>query len=471
MKRVELAFAALLVPLDYVLVLAAALTAYSLRYQAFSTLRPFVTIVPADEYRALAALAAVVFVACFAMAGLYKMSGPRRLAREVPRILLASAAAGMAVSALIFFRGELFESRFIVLAACGIAALYVALGRIAVRLAQRSLLRHGIGSHRIAVIGGNDDTTRLLTHELAAHPTIGMRVVATFAHLDTEARADLDRLKAAGTVDELFVTRADIGRDELADLLGFAQSRHLGFRYAADLVATAGRNVEVGTIADVPVVEIKGTRLDGWGRVFKRAFDIIGALILIVVTSPIMLITALAVKLGSRGPVFFWRKDDGTPVQRAGERGRPFTFVKFRSMRPNTDNLRYDALAHLHQQEGPVVKIGANDPRITRVGAFIRRYSIDELPQLFLVLRGKMSLVGPRPHVMEEVAKYAPHHLRKLTVKPGITGLSQISGRRDLSFEDEVRLDTYYIENWSPLLDLIILMKTPFAVLRSKGAY
>jgi lipopolysaccharide/colanic/teichoic acid biosynthesis glycosyltransferase len=140
-------------------------------------------------------------------------------------------------------------------------------------------------------------------------------------------------------------------------------------------------------------------------------------------------------------------------------------------MIPGTHNMRYKELSEKDTRKGaPLVKI-ANDPRITRVGNFIRKFSIDELPEFFLVLTGKMSLVGPRPHMPEEVAKYKPVHKKVLTIKPGITGLAQISGRADLDFDEEVRLDTYYIEHWSPWLDLYILLKTPIVVIFRKGAY
>jgi len=138
-------------------------------------------------------------------------------------------------------------------------------------------------------------------------------------------------------------------------------------------------------------------------------------------------------------------------------------------MIPGTDEMRYNELAEQNIRSGPMVKI-KDDPRITRVGKFLRRFSIDELPELFLVFKGDMSLVGPRPHLPEEVAKYEHHHKKVLTIKPGISGLAQISGRSDLNFEDEVKLDTYYIENWSLLLDLSILLRTPFAVLRPRRA-
>jgi lipopolysaccharide/colanic/teichoic acid biosynthesis glycosyltransferase len=153
-------------------------------------------------------------------------------------------------------------------------------------------------------------------------------------------------------------------------------------------------------------------------------------------------------------------------VKRVGQKGKLFPFYKFRTMKPNTHNLRYQELAHLNTREGtPMVKI-KNDPRVTKIGRIMRKTSLDELPQLINVLKGEMSLVGPRPHLPEEVANYQKHHKFVLTIKPGITGMAQVSGRSDLDFEQEVKLDSFYIENWSLLLDLKILVQTILVVFK-----
>jgi exopolysaccharide biosynthesis polyprenyl glycosylphosphotransferase len=471
MKRSELTFAAILVPLDLLLVFAAAMTAYSLRHGWFAAMRPVTLEIPLKEYVIFSAGVSAVFVLFFAMSGLYAVTGPRRIRIEVSRIFLACSTAIMTVIVLIFFQRELFSSRFIVLAAWFLAVIYVSAGRIAVRLLQRLLQRHGIGASRIVLVGGSGRTSDMLVAEFAKSPVHGYRVVRRIAAFDADAEKEVEALAGKGEVDEIFVTDPDILREDLSRILGFAESRHLTFRYSADLLATHAKNIEIGTIAGVPIVEIKGTRLDGWGKIFKRAFDIVGSLALIILTSPIMLVTAIAIVLDSRGPVFWSRLDDGTPATRVGEHGRPFRYFKFRSMKPGMHSLRYTELAEKDaRRDGPLVKI-KDDPRVTRVGAFIRKYSIDELPELFLVLVGKMSLVGPRPHLPEEVAKYKDHQRRVLTVKPGITGMAQVSGRADLTFDEEVKLDTYYIENWSPWTDLAILAKTPLVVLGRKGAY
>lgn len=199
-----------------------------------------------------------------------------------------------------------------------------------------------------------------------------------------------------------------------------------------------------------------------WGRQIKRLVDIVAAAFFLVALSPIMLIAAAAVKLTSRGPLFYIQ-------ERVGRNGRVFKFAKFRSML-NGAHTQLDDLRHLNEVDGPVFKI-KDDPRITPVGRFMRKYSIDELPQLFHVLTGTMSLVGPRPPLPAEVATYEEWHRQRLLVKPGITCIWQVSGRSDLDFETWVALDIEYIQTWRPWLDFKILLKTVPAVLFAKGAY
>jgi len=471
MKKTELAFTAVLVPLDFLLVFAAALTAYLLRFGWVASLRPVIFEMPFGDYVLYSAAGATVFILAFAVSGLYAASGPRRIRIELSRILLACSTAIMVGILLVFFKGELFSSRFIVLAVWFFAVLYVSAGRIIIRFLQRLLLRYGVGTRRVAVISRDSRVGDALVKAFSRFPGLGYKVVKRVACFDDQSKRQLDELVAKEGIDEIIATGADADRDELSHILGFAYSRQLTFKYTADLLATRTKNMEFGELAGMPIVEIKGTRLDGWGRIFKRIFDFLVAAILIILTSPVMLAAAIAIKLDSPGPVFFSKLDDGTPVTRVGEHGKPFRYIKFRSMRPGTHGLRYTALAGQDaRKDGPLVKI-KDDPRVTRVGRFIRRFSIDELPELFLVLIGTMSLVGPRPHLPEEVDRYEDHHRRVLAIKPGITGMAQISGRADLNFEDEVRLDIFYIESWSPWLDLAIIIKTPLVVLSKRGAY
>lgn len=471
MKRIELLISGLLVPLDYLLMVAAILSAYTVRFGYLTGVRPATELIPFKEYLAFTFAVSALFVAFFALSGLYAVTGPRRIRFELSKIFFACSTGTMTIIAFIFFQRQLFASRFVVLAIWLFSIILIGAGRIIVRLCQRGLLRTGIGARNVVLIGGADRVTTFLKTEFAENPGYGYRIARVFSALDDAAKREIEQLQKRDDADELIVTDMAAGRSQLSDALAFAQSHHLAFRYSADPLATHARHIELGTIAGVPMVEVKGTRLDGWGKIYKRAFDIAVSLILGVIALPIIALAAVAIAIDSKGPLFFSRLDDGTPVQRVGESGKPFRYFKLRTMKPGTHLMRYDQLAHLDtRKEGPLVKI-KNDPRITRVGAFLRKFSVDELPELFLVLTGSMSLVGPRPHLPEEVNKYQERHLRALTVKPGITGLAQVSGRADLDFDEENALDVYYIENWSPWLDLAILLKTPGAVFGRKGAY
>ncbi len=468
MKRSELAFTLLLVPMDLLALIAAASGAYALRFHPFFTsMRPILFNLQFPSYLKVIIPIALLWLVIFAFAGLYQTRRVR-IAKELARIFLACSTAMAMVFAITFFSRVLFDSRFIALATWGLAVVFVSLARLSVRGFQRSLLRYSIGTHRIVVIGENK-TSQSLTETFEKQSHLGYVVVKQFKSFNKTVIKQLQEMKEADQIDEIFLAETETDREVALDLIRFCESEHLGFFYSADLFATAtGRSVS-HTYAGIPIIEVRKTPLDGWGAIYKRLFDIIGSLILIILTSPIMLVTAIAIKLDSKGPIFF-HLDNNTYSKRVGQSGKLFTYFKFRSMYFGTHAMRYNELAEQNTRKGgPLVKI-KNDPRITRVGRFIRKTSIDELPEFFLVLAGKMSLVGPRPHLPEEVDKYKPEHRKVLTIKPGITGMAQISGRANLDFEDEVRLDIYYIENWSPWLDFLILLKTPIVVLFRKGA-
>lgn len=303
------------------------------------------------------------------------------------------------------------------------------------------------------------------------HPRWGYSVVARFPDFHEEVGRELLARHAGGSLDEIWVADPTISHAESLDLIDFCQEHHLGFKYAADIFDAQATNIDVRAIAGIPIIEIKRTPLDGWGKILKRVFDLLGSSALILLISPLMIGAGVLIKLDSSGPIFFGRRDDGSKVLRIGQYGKPFWYFKLRTMKHHMDSLRYSKeFQDRNLRKGsPMVKI-QNDPRITRVGRVLRRFSIDELTELFLVFMGRMSLVGPRPHLPEEVAAYQKHHKKVLSIKPGMTGLAQISGRSDLDFEEEVRLDSYYIENWTLGLDLRILLRTPLAVLRPRQA-
>jgi len=231
---------------------------------------------------------------------------------------------------------------------------------------------------------------------------------------------------------------------------------------APGLIEVAGPRLHIRPLEGLPLLTVESPRLEGWRRLVKSAFDRTVAAVALLVLAPVLLGLAVAVRATSEGPVLYRQ-------QRVGAHGRTFTMLKFRSMVVDAER-KLDELRAANISDGPLFKI-RQDPRVTPVGRWLRRLSLDELPQLVNVLTGSMSLVGPRPPLPDEVACYEGPVGRRLLVKPGLTGLWQISGRSDLPWEEAVRLDLRYVENWSLALDALILWKTGSAVLRSRGAY
>jgi len=233
-------------------------------------------------------------------------------------------------------------------------------------------------------------------------------------------------------------------------------------RIVPDLFQMTLGQMSVTTIAGIPLISTKPVAYGGISRLAKRAVDIVLSAFILVLLLPLMFLVAIVVKLDSEGPIFYLQ-------ERVGKGGKPFKLYKFRSMAADADRMR-DELVDLNEADGPVFKI-REDPRCTPVGRFLRRFSLDELPQFFNVLKGDMSVIGPRPALPEEVEQYKPWHRRRLDVAPGITGLWQVSGRSDLPFDEMVLLDIYYAEQWSPDLDFKILLRTIPAVVFGSGAY
>jgi exopolysaccharide biosynthesis polyprenyl glycosylphosphotransferase len=232
---------------------------------------------------------------------------------------------------------------------------------------------------------------------------------------------------------------------------------------APALLDVAGPRTTIRPVAGLPLLHVDHPEFGGLPRLIKAAFDRIVAFTALLICSPLFLAIAMAIWLGDSGPAFFRQT-------RVGRDGRAFTVYKFRTMVRDAEQRKHQLVAHNDFAGGVLFKM-RRDPRVTRVGAWLRRYSVDELPQLINVLKGDMSLVGPRPALPQEAALYGDHVRRRLAVKPGITGLWQVNGRSDLAWDEAVRLDLRYVENWSFMLDLQILWKTWSAVLHGSGAY
>src|SRR3989338_3617087 len=459
MKKAEIIFSTILVPLDYILLILAGLYAYCLRYSNLYTtnIREVVFNLSWGEYFKVLAVAAFVWLVIFALAGLYSMRPDRKMFDVFSQIFLACSTGTLIVIVTFFFSRELFSSRFIILAAWGLAIVYVNLAHLTVRLIQRWLYKKNIGVHKIILVG-QDQTSHALAQEFKRNVKLGCRIVYWTEDFNQALINKTRELAKEDKVDEIVQTDPNFSREATLNLIDLASEYHLDFKYAADLLGARRTNFEIKTVNGIPLVEIKKTPLDGWGKVAKRLFDIAGALCALLIFSPVFLILPLIIKLDSKGAVIY-------KTERVGAKEKKFNLYKFRSMIQGADKLKEELMENNERLDGPLFKM-KKDPRITRAGKFIRQTSFDELPNFWNVLIGNMSLVGPRPHEPNEVAKYKKHHKKLLNIKPGITGMAQVSGRSMLYFETEVKLDTLYIETWSLRLDLIILFKTPLIIFK-----
>lgn len=462
MKRSEIFFGLLRIPVDLTSAVGALFAAYYLRAQEGllpEYLKPpdLGTFPDFNSYVRVAVTGVIVYVIILALFNLYKLRINDSLSVEVRKIFVASLVWLMATITYYFVIRDFPFSRLVLFYAFGFLFLFVSLGRIFIKIIQRYALTKGIGTRLILLVGKNAITDELVSF---FHRSKGVKVVGVI-----DSAAELTRLfETHPAIEEVIHTKGN--HEDGKQLIDFCREYHLQYHFVPEVLEVYRTNIEIMDVNGIPVISLRPTALDGWGKVLKRAFDILGATLGLILFSPIFLAIAIAIKLDSAGTVLFCLLDDGTRAKRVGERGKLFQCYKFRTMHMGTHQLRYTELAESNLRKGsPLVKI-KNDPRVTRVGVVLRSLSLDELPQLLNVLRGDMSLVGPRPHLPEEVERYDHHHKFVLTIKPGITGLAQISGRSDLPFEEEVRLDTYYIENWSLLMDIKILLKTIFVVIK-----
>ena len=271
--------------------------------------------------------------------------------------------------------------------------------------------------------------------------------------------SDLPRLARTGFVDEIILAAPQDRRLAL-QVLGEARRLRLDVEIVPELFGCKPMSTEVETVGGLPLISLRAERAPTARLLLKRLVDLAGASLALIAFGPVLLATAILIKLDSRGPVLYC-------AQRVGRKGRRFRCFKFRTMVQNADALK-DRLRERNQKSGPFFKID-KDPRITRLGGFLRRYSLDELPQLWNVLKGDMSLVGPRPHPLDDFAGYTTEHLARLDVTPGLTGLWQVEARRDPSFQRGMELDRQYIRTWSLTLDFRILLRTVLAVVRGGG--
>jgi exopolysaccharide biosynthesis polyprenyl glycosylphosphotransferase len=411
----------------------------------------------------------------FSLFGLYAPRLSRR--EEIRRIVKAQITAFVLMFATTFFYRGFSYSRaaalFLVPISLVLTILFRAIfNKVKIRLMHWQSLRE-----RFLVVGWTTDTDELLArlrapdnpYELGGILTHGVQQAPEGIRRLGEI-GELGRLLTREQFDRVVLIRGDLDREELLTAIDCCLRHQVAWVVVPDLFELFLDRLRLDDLVGFPVIGPSGSNIVGLNRVIKRAVDITVALLLLTLLGPFMLVIALVIKLTSRGPVLFVQ-------QRVGHRGQVFNFYKFRSMNIDGDeNGHRETMAKVIGENKPIEQPGQapvfklkDDPRITPMGRLMRRFSIDELPQLFNVLKGDMSLIGPRPPIPYEVAMYRERHRRRLEAQPGITGLWQVSGRNRLSFEDMVSLDIHYIENWSLGLDIRIAVKTIWAVLFSRG--
>lgn len=428
------------------------------------------------NYAELAVLSAAIWLVFLAAEGLYDLDRLFWGAGEFTRVVRGLTTGVVASILVTYALGTLGVSRVWTLNAWVLCIVLVISGRLVVRGLMEHMRRAGRLSQRTLVVGSNAEASDII-RILATHPGSGLVPVGCVASSQAE-RLDLDycsgRVPVLGDARELrhLVTENDIEviviassafRHEvlgrmIAELRGMPVTIHV----SSGLFEVLTSRVSVREVGGIPLIAVRTVSLSRGRLAAKRAFDIAVAGLMAILGLPAWLVVMLAVATTSRGPVLYSQ-------ERVGRGGHTFGMLKFRSMIAEADE-RKDDLANDNEASGPLFKM-REDPRVTPVGRFLRKYSIDEIPQLINVLKGEMSLVGPRPPLPDEVVHYNEHHWRRMEVLPGMTGLWQVSGRSNLGFEDMVRLDLFYIENWSVTLDIGILVRTVPTVLSAHGAY
>jgi len=459
MKKSHIIATGIKVPLDFLASLGGLLLAYSIR--TTTDLIPGIQLetiyIPEFyEFLGFSVAAASSFVLFAALNGLYRMKVKRPLRREVARVAYTSLVWILAIIAYFFIIRQFFYSRLVLIYSFVFTIVFASLLRSMVSGVQTMLHKRGIGRSRVLLLGKNAISTKLEKllkdqHEVELLGTLPVRSLS-------------EKELTSYAPDEVIQTKHDLAESSTNLVVTWCRQNHVRYRVVPDVLELQLTNVDVEWKQGLPILELKPTPLDGWGRIVKRLFDIVGALAATIVLSPFIIGTALAVwiQMGSFKHIIFKQR-------RYGYKGNLFMFYKFQSMRVGASKEHAALMNKAAGERKGLLKI-KDDPRVTPVGRFIRKTSLDELSQLWNVLNGTMSLVGPRPHMPEEIDRVTKDYQRVLSIKPGITGLAQVNGRSTNSFDDEMKLDLAYLESWSLWLDIVILWKTVWKIVKRSDA-
>ncbi len=414
----------------------------------------------------------VGLIAIFTMRGLYRVRLTGTWFRQV-WIIISSSTVGLAFLVTYFFVFQPPSSSRLIVPFVWITTIIVlCAGRLVVSVTMGLLYRLGLGETRLLVVGSGRLGKMTMQH-IAANPNLGYSIIG-FLHDMSEEPNDFGRFKMLGTLDDIGLVIRSMQVDEVIIALpsylheyairSVKMCERLGasFKLIPDLYEMNLSRIDMEAMEGIPLIGIKQVSLNTVQRAVTRVFDILVASFVLLLGLPVWICIAAAIRINSCGPIIYGQK-------RVGLNGKEFDFYKFRSMYQDADKV-LSALIAKNEAQGPLFKM-KDDPRRTPVGRFLRRTSLDEFPQLINVLKGEMSLVGPRPPLPREVAHYEEWQKGRLAIKPGLTGLWQVRGRSDLTFDEGVLMDLYYIENWSLRLYFQVLLRTIPAVLLRRGAY
>ncbi len=460
--------------LDAALIWAVSAFSWYLRYevQLFREVDP-AFLNPFSEYMVLFASLMVIFLIIMAANGGYTARRGSSLVSEVFRVANAALISIIIIVSITFGLRPFAFSRLLFFYDGVLIVFTLGLVRAVRRQVEAQLRQRGIGVERVLIIGAGE-IGRAVMRTMVARPDLGYSVVGFVDDDAVRGKTDIGRFRALGgldgvesiikneKVDELIITLPSTYHLKIAALVNICERRGIRPRVVPELFQFSLNRVDVDDLGGIPLLGVKEHTLPTTARLVKRIIDVTLASLTLIFLWPLFILIAVAIRLESPGPVLFIQT-------RIGQHGKPFKGYKFRSMQHDAEE-HLPTLTDFNEASGPLFKI-KDDPRRTRVGRWLRKLSLDEFPQLINIFRGEMSWVGPRPALPSEVEKYEPWQRQRLDAPQGLTGLPQVSGRSDLSFDEACLLDIYYIENWSLSLDLTIMMRTIPQVLSGKGAY
>ncbi len=460
---------------DILLINLAFGVAYWLRYdlQWFATVDE-AFFVPYSSFLGISLVMTVLLLGIYKLGGVYDIPRGASWFDEVYRVLTGTATGiVLTVFVIVFFFRPFLYSRLIFFYAGVLITVFLALARVGKRLVRNHLRNKGLGVDRVLIVGAGE-VGRTVMRNIVAHPALGYHIVGFVDDDPDKGSSDIGRFQALGSttniprlvkemaIDEVIITLPWMYHRKIVSIVAQCERQRVRVRIVPDLFQMTLSHLDVEDLGGVPMIGVKEISISRSEMLFKRVTDVIVSLVALLILWPLFLLVGVAIKLDSPGPMFFRQI-------RVGKGERLFACYKFRSMYADAEEQK-EVLMDLNEAGSVLFKI-RNDPRVTRVGRLLRRTSMDELPQLFNVLMGHMSLVGPRPAPPAEVQRYLAWHRRRLEVAPGITGLWQVSGRSELTFDEMVLLDLYYIENWSAFLDIQIMLRTVPTILMGEGAY